>query len=708
MSSTRAGASSEGALTSTIYSLIRDGKYSDAIRDLSTAIASFPRSRAALSLLGYCHYAQADYRAAAQAYEELCLYYPEVDAYRLYYAQSLGKAGLLAEAARAAARVESDALSGRVQTLTASLAYAEGDVPAARAALDRAPPGDRDALVNRACVAFKEGALDEARARFEEAIAIGGWAADLAYNIAVCHFTAGRRSAAMRDVCDVIARAVHEHPELSVGSMGLGVDVRSVGNTAALRETCLVEAFNLKAAIEIAEKATDAARESIADMPPRAEEELDPVTLHNSALVTVDSDPTAAFRKLNFLLAHPPFPPEAFGNVLLLYLRHNCTALAADALAENAHLTQRYLSVPLYEFLDASLMAAHSSEEAWVRFDALATRHIETLRRHTKAIQDARLAHETERMKSALVAYDLALEAFVPVLLGIARLYWDHDNYVAVERVLRQATEFAGEHDAWRLGVAHAVFMQASAPGSAPTSVVEKYREAVRLYEPIVRRHLPGRDGSGGGDSAGAPSGGPAEPSILDVTPVVLANICVAYIMSGSNDAAEEVMRAVESAEEARLTAIATAAAAAKAAGEAGGSARRASSPAPPGFHLCIINLVIGTLYCAKGNTEFGVSRVLHALEPPARKLGTDTWYYAKRVLLHLALQLAKGMLTVKDATITDVLATLDAAEVHGAKLPVEIAPAAAGSEDIGAPPRTIAVEARVLKRLFLKLSEKL
>ena len=26
-------------------------------------------------------------------------------------------------------------------------------------------------------------------------------------------------------------------------------------------------------------------------------------------------------------------------------------------------------------------------------------------------------------------------------------------------------------------------------------------------------------------------------------------------------------------------------------------------------FHLCIINLVIGTLYCAKGNFEFGIGR---------------------------------------------------------------------------------------------------
>jgi hypothetical protein len=102
-----------------------------------------------------------------------------------------------------------------------------------------------------------------------------------------------------------------------------------------------------------------------------------------------------------------------------------------------------------------------------------------------------------------------------------------------------------------------------------------------------------------------------------------------------------------------------------------------AESPGKPLFHLCIVNLVIGacgdvvlrlvcagwggvrgrpcsslagapaltgavscplitptragTLYCAKGNFEFGVSRVLKSLEPLSRRLGTDTWYYAKR-----------------------------------------------------------------------------
>jgi hypothetical protein len=48
-----------------------------------------------------------------------------------------------------------------------------------------------------------------------------------------------------------------------------GLGVRSAGNSQALKETALVEAFNLKAAIEMMTKNTPAAAEALADMPPR-------------------------------------------------------------------------------------------------------------------------------------------------------------------------------------------------------------------------------------------------------------------------------------------------------------------------------------------------------------------------------------------------------------------------------------------------------
>jgi len=87
-----------------------------------------------------------------------------------------------------------------------------------------------------------------------------------------------------------------------------------VGNTGVLKETALVEAFNLKAAIEYMMKNNEAAKDALDDMPPRDESELDVVTLHSQALMEMDEKPTEGFRKLNFLLHQHPSPPETFVN----------------------------------------------------------------------------------------------------------------------------------------------------------------------------------------------------------------------------------------------------------------------------------------------------------------------------------------------------------------------------------------------------------
>jgi hypothetical protein len=82
--------------------------------------------------------------------------------------------------------------------------------------------------------------------------------------------------------------------------------------------------------------------------------------------------------------------------------------------------------------------------------------------------------------------------------------------------------------------------------------------------------------------------------SILDVTAIVLANLCVSYIMTSQNEEAEELMRKIEKEEE-RLN---------------------FTDPDKQCFHLCIVNLVIGTLYCSKGNYEFGISRIIKVTLP--------------------------------------------------------------------------------------------
>lgn len=64
----------------------------------------------------------------------------------------------------------------------------------------------------------------------------------------------------------------------------------------------MIEAFNLKAAIEYSIKNFEAAKEALLDMPPRAEEEWDPVTLMNYALMNIEEDAQGGFKKLNFLI----------------------------------------------------------------------------------------------------------------------------------------------------------------------------------------------------------------------------------------------------------------------------------------------------------------------------------------------------------------------------------------------------------------------
>ena len=136
-----------------------------------------------------------------------------------------------------------------------------------------------------------------------------------------------------------------------------------------------------------------------------------------------------------------------------------------------------------------------------------------------------------------------------------------------------------------------------------------KFKEATGFYEPIVKKNF---------------------DSILNVSAIVLANLCVSYIMTSQNEEAEELMRKIEKEEEQLAY----------------------EDPDRKVFHLCIVNLVIGTLYCAKGNYEFGISRVIKSLEPYNKKLGTDTWFYAKRCFLSLVENLSKHMISVRDTVV--------------------------------------------------------
>uniref|UniRef100_A0A8C5BVF6 Tetratricopeptide repeat protein 30 n=1 Tax=Gadus morhua TaxID=8049 RepID=A0A8C5BVF6_GADMO len=491
----------DGEYTATIYRLIKECRYGDAIVILNHQLEKHMKSRAALSLLGYCCFHTQDFSTAADCYEQLSLLHPEVEEYRLYHAQALARACCYPEAMKASFLLDNPSTYTRMIKLQAAIKYGEEEYSAAKALVEQLPQEEPDYEVKMACLLYREEQYEEARRRFTSAQQALGYQPDLSYNMALCYYSMKNYSAALKHIAEIIERGIREHPELSVGMTTEGVEVRSVGNTLTLQQTALIEAFNLKAAVQFQLRNLEGAQDALTDMPPpdrRGEDtftfrELDPVTLHNQALLNMERRPSEGFEKLAFLLQQDPFPPVTFGNLLLLYCKYEYFDLAADVLAENAHLTYRFLSPYLYEFLDAM--------SVWCLIGS---------------------------------------ERYIPVLMAQAKIYWSRDNFQMVEKIFRKSVEICNEHDTWKLNVAHVLFMQEN-----------KYKEAIGFYEPIVKKHY---------------------DNILNVSAVVLANLCVSYIMTSQNEEAEELMRKIEKEEE------------------------QISYDAPDKkvFHLCIVNLVIG------------------------------------------------------------------------------------------------------------------
>ncbi|KAJ1369774.1 Tetratricopeptide repeat protein 30A [Parelaphostrongylus tenuis] len=554
--------------------------------------------------------------------------------------------------------IEEEHLLGNVVKLESAIKYREEDLNNARILVEQYPADDPDTEMNLACLDYKDfpkealdsekllrvvtyflglqaipqsgslshdGDYDKALERFNNATSIMGYQPELAYAIALCHYRKKEYPQALKFITDIVNRGIKDHPELGVGMVTEGVDLRSVGNTMKLHETSLVEALNLKFAVEYKLKNFAAAQEALTDMPPRTEEELDAVTLHNQALIAKSDQQTGTTQCDDI--------DDVFRN--LQYYD-----LAADVLAENTHLTFKYLTQYQYDYLDALINLQTSPDEAYAKFDAMANDQLNELRNLTKRVQEIRQSNDDTAARKAVEAFDETLELYLPVLMSQAKIYWDKCDYARVEKIFRKSVEFCSEHDTWKLNVAHTLFMQE-----------QKFKEAAGFYEPIVSKNF---------------------VNLLDVSAIILANLCVCYIMTNQNEEvrfnifftffnflphlishhylfyAEELMRKVEREEE---------------------DARELDESRKI-FHVCIINLVIGTLYCSKGNFEFGISRVIKAMEPQERKLGTDTWYYAKRCLLATIETMAKHLVVIRDSVINECIKFLEKCEVHGREIP--------------------------------------
>ena len=83
----------------------------------------------------------------------------------------------------------------------------------------------------------------------------------------------------------------------------------------------------------------------------------------------------------------------------------------------------------------------------------------------------------SEASRSLRDGVSLGAFRYISVLMQQAKIYWDRDNYLVVEKIFHRSCEFCADEDAWRLNVAHTLFVQEN-----------KYREAAGFYEPLVKK----------------------------------------------------------------------------------------------------------------------------------------------------------------------------------------------------------------------------
>lgn len=674
---------------------------------------------------------------------------------------------------------EDDVLKIKVRLLQAHIFYAQEDFHNSKAIIEKLMidfPNELEIHLLDAAITFREGDFKKAKTLYQNIISTFypghedyhnmalnsiknnknnnynmntnlnniNYQLDLAYNIALCEFNDKNYASSMQIVHEIIDTNLRLHPELGIGtatellqqqiltnSMSNNpnestsilsnlnnLELRSVGNSSSLKESCLIEAHNLKAAIEyelyVHEPAKvlhqyqhnlqlqqanelnnqhdhlQAAMDALTDMPYRTESELDVITLHNQALIFIHQDPASSFKKLSFLLANPPYPNSTFLNLLHLYCHYKHYDLVAELLAANSNLVLKYLTQEEFDYFEACVLLTTSVDEAYLKFDILSNKYIERLRNLTKQIQDVRLNRdgrsgsneETNHnlLKSLLLKYDEEINAFIPILMKQISIYWNLNNYVMVEKILLSCNEFLHDNEIWKLNYAHVLYVQEN-----------KYNEAIKYYEPIITRLT--SSPSNNMNSNYLMNGSSSSSSLLDIQAIILANLCVSYIMTSQNEIAEDLMRRIEKEEE-RLSY------------NFNNNSLSNSSPSSNYYHLCIVNLVIGTLYCAKGNFEFGISRIIKSLEPYEKKLHYDTWYYAKRCFMALLDLLAKNLLVLKDSSFVEIFDFLNQIEKVGKNFSAEMNEEIVLDIDMNTEKKhknTIGYEARQLKNLFLK-----
>lgn len=633
--------------TRNVYTLIGDESYGEVVRILDAELHSYPDSTAIHSLLAYCHWQLEDFQKATTCYDKLIHLNPANDYYKLMHAQSLYKTGQYYEAMRASFAVQAPELKDKTALLQVAIRYAEEDVQSVKSILAESDQENESIMMDQAVVLFKEDRFEEALDKYMEIKRVHGFKPEVAYCIGLCYYRMNRFSDALTYIQEIKTNCSRTHPELLKSVTGENVDFDVAGSLQNIQELQLVECFNLLMAIEYDQHHFRDAKDSLQELPTRSQEDLDMITLHNTALVTMDDDPSAAFNKLNFLLGQDPPLSETFRNLLIGYCKFEYYSFAADLLAENAELAMKTVGKPMLDFLDAVLLTATSKEESYRKFDELCKAKGDILRRVMRLIEDARKTQDDQQQTQQTLEFEANVGELVPILMSQAKIFWDLGKYDLVECLQMKYMDFCLDNRTWKLNLAHTYFMQQT-----------KMAEAIQWYEPLVL----------------------GEQNLLDVEAILIANLCVAYVVTDQNGLADTLINRITDEEAQKVQ----------------------EDPNAKLYHLSIIHLVIGTLYCAHKNLEFGIDYVFKAFTPMHAKLNPDTWFYAKKCLLEICRAMTLRLYIMPDVTFDKICQFLDEIDKHGKKVE-SIIDMTVMAED-ARENQTISFEARTIKAMLYRL----
>jgi len=632
--------------TRTIYTLIGDENYLEAIRLLEYQKSTFKECTAIFSLIAYCAWQMEDYQRATQEYAKLVELNPKKDSYKLHYAHCLYKTEQYDKALSATSGVQDPSLKDQVIILQSAIRYAQEDIQSAKSGLATSDQESIDVMMDNATILYKEDRFEQALETYMEIKRVHGFLPEVAYCIALCYYRLNRFPETIQMITEIKSQAGRSHPELLRGLAGDTVDFDAQGLIAKAKDAYLVEGINLLTALEYDQKHFKEAKAALRELPGRNEEELDPITLHNTAIVNMEDNPSDSFTKLSFLLGQEISPPETFRNLLLGYCKYEYYPYAADLLAENSEIATKTMTPQMLDFLDAILLCAQSKEEAYRKFDGLCKIRADLLRRLMKGVDEARKTHDDIQQTQLTIEFEAAVTDLVPVLMSQAKIFWDLGNYQLVELLLMKYADFCIDNRTWKLNLAHTYFLQPS-----------KVNEAISLYEPLVL----------------------GENSLLDVEAIIVANLCVAYVIMEQNQLADSLINRLTEEE----------------------NSRKKEEENAKLYHLSIIHLVIGTLYCANKNFDFGIDYVFKAFNPMHEKLNPDTWLYAKKCLFELIRCMSLRQVVLNDTMFEKICEYLDNVDKFGKKMESTIDLVLAAEE--ARENQTISFEARCIKALLLR-----